>query len=98
MGFSLRWHTRRMIDPVPDDAVQGGLSEQEKRENVVRLAFDGRREHLDAFCRAIEDVVPPGTTAIRGGSAVTGDRWNDHAPFDADGPGTSDLDGTLVGA
>ena len=87
-----------MIDPVPDDAVQGGLSEQEKRENVVRLAFDGRREHLDAFCRAIEEVVPPGTTAILRGSAVTGCRWNDRAPFDADGPGTSDLDVTLVGA
>jgi len=87
-----------MIDPVPDDAVQGGLSEQEKRENVVRLAFDGRSERLDAFCRAIEEVVPPGTTAILRGSAVTGYRWNDRAPFDADGPGTSDLDVTLVGA
>ena len=32
------------------------------------------------------------------GSAVTGCRWNDGAAFDADGPGTSDLDLTLVGA
>ena len=32
------------------------------------------------------------------GSAVTGRRWNDGAPFDSDGPGTSDLDLTLVGA
>jgi hypothetical protein len=31
------------------------------------------------------------------GSAVTGERWNDGAPFDAHGPGTSDLDLTLVG-
>jgi hypothetical protein len=31
------------------------------------------------------------------GSAVTGSRWRDGAPFDADGPGTSDLDLTLVG-
>ncbi len=31
------------------------------------------------------------------GSAVTGQRWKDGAPFDADGPGTSDLDLTLVG-
>jgi hypothetical protein len=31
------------------------------------------------------------------GSAVTGRRWRDAAPFDADGPGTSDLDLTLVG-
>ena len=31
------------------------------------------------------------------GSAVTGFRWKDKAPFDADGPGTSDLDLTFVG-
>jgi hypothetical protein len=31
------------------------------------------------------------------GSAVTGKRFKDGAPFDADGPGTSDLDLTLVG-
>jgi hypothetical protein len=28
---------------------------------------------------------------------VTGERYDDGAPFDADGPGTSDLDLTLVG-
>jgi hypothetical protein len=28
---------------------------------------------------------------------VTGHRWEDDAPFDADGPGTSDLDLTFVG-
>ena len=28
---------------------------------------------------------------------MTGIRWNDKAPFDSDGPGTSDLDVTLVG-
>ena len=28
---------------------------------------------------------------------MTGVRWKDGAPFDADGPGTSDLDLTLVG-
>jgi hypothetical protein len=31
------------------------------------------------------------------GSALTGRRWKDDAPFDADGAGTSDLDLTLVG-
>jgi hypothetical protein len=31
------------------------------------------------------------------GSAVTGYRWKDDAPFDGAGPGTSDLDLTLVG-
>jgi hypothetical protein len=80
------------------DAVQGGLSDHEKRENVVRLAFGGDPNQLDAFCRAIDDVIPPGTIVVLRGSAVTGRRWKDEAPFDADGPGTSDLDLTLVGS
>ena len=79
------------------DAVQGGLTELEKRSNVIRLAFGGRTSAFEAFCRAIEEIVPAGTTVVMRGSAVTGYRWNDHAPFDADGPGTSDLDVTLVG-
>ena len=32
------------------------------------------------------------------GSSVTGVRFADGAPFDADGPGTSDLDLTLLGS
>ena len=32
------------------------------------------------------------------GSSITGQRHSDGAPFDADGPGTSDLDLTLVGS
>jgi hypothetical protein len=31
------------------------------------------------------------------GSAVTGHKWLSDEPFDADGPGTSDLDVTFVG-
>jgi hypothetical protein len=85
-----------VTEPVAD-SVQGGLTEQEKRNNVIRLAFGGRTDLFEAFCRAIEDVVPPGTTAVVRGSAVTGRRWSDDAPFDADGQGTSDLDVTLVG-
>ncbi len=87
-----------MVDPVPDEAVQGGLSEQHKRDNVVRLAFNGDHRLFDSFCREIEAAIPAGTTVVLRGSAVTGYRWNDHAPFDAEGRGTSDLDLTLVGA
>ena len=86
-----------MVDPVPDEFVQGGLSEQEKRDTVVRLAFGGRRDDFDRFCAEIERVIPPGTVVVLRGSAVTGRRWKDDAPFDGDGPGTSDLDLTLVG-
>lgn len=77
--------------------VQGGFSEGEKRHNVTRLAFGGRPEAFDRFCGMLEEFVPPGTMAILRGSAITGTRWKDGAPFDADGPGTSDLDVTLVG-
>lgn len=87
-----------MADPAPEHAdVQGGLSEQAKRDNVIRLAFDGSVERYETFCRTLEEFVPPGTTVVLRGSAVTGYRWRDQAPFDADGPGTSDLDVTMVG-
>jgi hypothetical protein len=80
-----------------DDKVQGGLSEAQKRANVLRLAFAGNEERFDEFCRLIRQEIPDGTGVILRGSAVTGERWKDRAPFDADGPGTSDLDLTLVG-
>jgi hypothetical protein len=78
-------------------AVQGGLTEQEKHDNVVRLAFDGSEERFERFCRMIREAIPPDTGVVLRGSAVTGQRWNDGAPFDVEGPGTSDLDLTLVG-
>jgi hypothetical protein len=79
------------------DAVQGGLTDAQKRENVIRLAFGGREDRFEDFLRVIRQEIPPGTGVILRGSAVTGARWKDRAPFDADGPGTSDLDLTLVG-
>jgi hypothetical protein len=87
-----------MADEDSGAAIQGGLTEAEKRDNVIRLVFGGDAARFDAFCQAVRDVVPPGTTVILRGSAVTGQRWKDGAPFDSAGPGTSDLDLTLVGA
>jgi hypothetical protein len=76
---------------------QGGLTEDEKRRNVVRLVFGGSFRRFDEFCTAIRQAVPEASRVVLRGSAVTGRRWNDDAPFDADGPGTSDVDLTLVG-
>ena len=76
---------------------QGGLTDEEKRANVLRLAFGGDPERLEQFCRVIRQEIPDGTGVVLRGSAVTGHRWKDGATFDSEGPGTSDLDLTLVG-
>lgn len=73
------------------------LSDDEIRDRIVRLAFGGDRSRYDTFVQAVRDATPPDVTVVLRGSAVTGTRWADGAPFDADGPGTSDLDLTLVG-
>lgn len=82
----------------PDAQVEhGGLTEEEKRDNVIRFAFGGRRDRFEEFVRTVKEAIPAGTGVVLRGSAVTGKRWNDEAPFDIEGPGTSDLDLTLVG-
>ncbi len=78
--------------------VQGGLTDDEKRLNVIRLAFQDDPARYETFVQQVRDNVPAGTTVVLRGSAVTGQRWRDGAPVDSDGPGTSDLDLTLVGA
>ncbi len=76
---------------------QGGLTDEEKRANLLRFAFGGDPDRLHEFCRIIREEIPDGTGVVLRGSAVTGRRWKDGAPFDSEGPGTSDLDLTLVG-
>ncbi|MFL6284030.1 MAG: hypothetical protein ACJ74Q_12885 [Pyrinomonadaceae bacterium] len=75
----------------------GGLSEEEMRERVIRLAFGGDPRRFEEFCEVVRAGIPPDTSVVLRGSSVTGVRYDDGAPFDADGPGTSDLDLTLVG-
>ena len=66
-------------------------------ERVVELAFDGDRARYNDFISRLRAVTPEDGSVILRGSAVTGYRWADNAPFDADGPGSSDLDVTFVG-
>jgi len=73
------------------------LTYDQKRENVIRLAFGGSEDTFNQFVEAVRQAIPPGTGVVLRGSAVTGSRWKDGSPFDAAGPGTSDLDLTLVG-
>jgi hypothetical protein len=67
------------------------------RERVIRLAFDGDRARYDEFVRTLREAIPPDVSVILRGSAVTGTKWGTSVPFDADGPGSSDLDLTLIG-
>lgn len=81
----------------PPSPTDQELTRDEKLANVIRLVFEGDRAKYDEFCQILWEATPPDTAVVLRGSAVTGHRWKDGAPFDADGPGTSDLDLTLVG-
>ena len=67
------------------------------RDRVIELVFAGDASRFDHFCEVLREALPQECGAVLRGSAVTGERWDDHAPFDADGVGTSDLDLTLIG-
>jgi len=75
-----------------------GLTEEEMRACCIKLAFGGDERRFEEFCRIVGEAVPEGTCVVLRGSAITGERWKDGTPFDGDGPGTSDLDLTLVGS
>jgi hypothetical protein len=79
---------RTFPDPLSQDAI---------RARVIRLAFGGDPRLFDEFVRILDEATPAGAEVILRGSAVTGQKWMSDEPFDADGPGTSDLDVTFVG-
>jgi hypothetical protein len=76
----------------------GEVTEESVRERIIRLAFNGDEARFERFVNMIRRAVPDGTQVILRGSAVTGYRWADNQPFDADGPGTSDVDVTFLSA
>jgi hypothetical protein len=73
-------------------------SDDSVRDRIVSLAFDGDPARFRRFLNMLRKAAPPNTQIILRGSAVTGTRWEDNQPFDVDGPGTSDLDVTFIGA
>ena len=83
--------------PNLDSAPRGGPPDETTRERIIRLAFGGDEARYEQFLAALREVTPPDAEVILRGSAVTGRRWADGQPFDADGPGTSDLDVTFLG-
>jgi hypothetical protein len=72
-------------------------TQDEIRERVIRLAFGGDPRRFNEFIQVLRDATPEGVDVILRGSSVTGHKWGSDEPFDADGPGTSDLDVTFVG-
>jgi hypothetical protein len=73
-------------------------TDADKLSCLLKLAFDNDRGRYDRFCELVRQTVPEAHAAVLRGSAITGTRYVDGLPFDADGPGTSDLDLTLVGS
>jgi len=87
-----------MTEKNEEERVRAGLSESEMQANFLRLVFAGDEARLITFRTEIQHVIPAEVAVVVRGSSATGVRWEDGAPFDADGPGTSDIDLTLVGA
>jgi len=73
------------------------MTDKEVRGRICRLAFRNDEKLLDQFTKKLMSGLPPGTGVALRGSVVTNERYEDSRPFDADGPGTSDLDVTLIG-
>ncbi|MGH9175904.1 MAG: hypothetical protein ACRD1H_16180 [Vicinamibacterales bacterium] len=90
-----------MAEPEPADELghidESELTEAQKRAHVIRLVFGNDEARFQEFCEIVRNAIPVGVGAVLRGSAVTGMRWKDGAPFDAEGPGTSDMDLTLIG-
>jgi len=72
-------------------------TQRQNRERVIKLAFGDDPGRFEEFVRVLGDATPDGVEVILRGSAVTGHKFGSDEPFDADGPGTSDLDVTFVG-
>jgi hypothetical protein len=67
------------------------------RETVDR-AFGGEIAKLGRFVATLMPALPAGTKLYLRGSAVQGESYVSHQPFDAGGPGSSDLDVVVCGS
>jgi hypothetical protein len=74
------------------------MSDEQIRARIVKLGFGGDGERFESFRETLREGLPRGTGVALRGSVVTDERWEDGAPFDAKGQGTSDLDVTLIGS
>lgn len=73
------------------------MTDHEIRNRILRLGFNGDEKLLQEFTEKLRAGLPQNTGVALRGSVVTNERYEDKREFDADGPGTSDLDVTLIG-
>jgi hypothetical protein len=64
---------------------------------TLERGFGGDPVRLRRFVSTLRAALPPGTTIALRGSTVAGQSYKTGEPFDAGGPGTSDLDVVIVG-
>lgn len=83
---------------MPDPETLTGEPPEQTLQRIIELGFDGDIDRFNRFVELLRDEVPGDVEVLLRGSSVSGTRWEDGAPFDADGPGTSDLDLTFLGA
>jgi hypothetical protein len=77
----------RMDQPVDDSVAAAALAR----------AFGDRADRLGEFLAALRRGLPDDTAILLRGSAVNGASYESGRPFDAKGPGTSDLDVVVIG-
>lgn len=73
------------------------MTDQEIRNRIIRLGFKSDEKLFQTFRQKLQEGLPQNTGVALRGSVVTNERYEDKRQFDADGPGTSDLDVTLIG-
>lgn len=73
------------------------MTDEQIEDRITKLAFDGDALRFREFCARLKAGLPEGTGIAFRGSVVTNERYEDGAPFDSNGRGTSDLDVTLIG-
>ena len=74
-----------------------GSEEPALLAGAIDRAFDGDLDRFARFMAALQAGVPAGTRLVLRGSSVQGSSYKTGEPFDARGPGTSDLDIVLIG-
>jgi len=84
-------------DLVAELVAGAGTASPDLVSGAMERAFGSDPGTLVAFLGMLREALPPETTIILRGSAVSGHSYTTEEPFDHAGPGTSDLDIVAIG-